>query len=334
MKKIKHFFNLLKIYFSYISRKKNCGYLPVRLWVEVSSRCNLACRLCVNKDIDPSLKGDMNFELYKKIIDQSAGYIHDVNLFHRGEPLISPDIVKMVSYANSRNIKTRIHTNGALLDRDLGRNLIQSGLNLISFSFDGYTKKTYEKNRTGARYERTLENIIDFLKIKKELGKKTPFTIIQVMEFDEETDPREFIEQKKNFIKKFEGLPLDKIVIRTPHNWGGLLDIEGIKKVDRKKSRLIPCTFPWYSLTVFYDGKVYLCPQDFAGEIPLGDLTKESIKDIFNGEKIKNIRQRFKEKNISDLSPCNNCDRIWRETFAGIPKEYLKMFLKDSFRKN
>src|SRR5665647_3582902 len=72
MKKIKRLSNLLNIYFSYISRKEKCNYLPVRLWIETSARCNLACRLCVNKDIEASLKGDMDFGLFKKIIDEAC----------------------------------------------------------------------------------------------------------------------------------------------------------------------------------------------------------------------------------------------------------------------
>jgi radical SAM protein with 4Fe4S-binding SPASM domain len=334
MKNIKHFFGLPKIYFSYIFKKRKCSYLPIRLWIETSSRCNLECRLCVNKDIDPDLKGNMDFSLYKKIIDEVKDYVFDVNLFHRGEPLIHPRIIDMVKYANENKIKTRIHTNGTLLDEKLSRELIKSGLNLISFSFDGYSKETYEKNRINATYEDTIGNIITFLKIKKELKSRTPFTIIQVMEFDENLSPEDFQKQKSEFIKKFDTLPLDKLVIRTPHNWGGLLEIEGIKKVNRDKSKLIPCTFPWYSLTIFYNGKVYLCPQDFAGEILIGDVNKDSIKNIFNNEFITVIRERFKNKNISDLSPCNSCDRIWRETTAGIPKEYLKAFLKDNLIKN
>lgn len=334
MKKAKHFLNLFKIYNSYLFKKEKVNYLPVRLWLETSSRCNLACRLCVNKDIDPALKGDLDYCLYKKIIDEIKDYVFDVNLFHRGEPLLNKNIIPMIDYASKRGIKTRIHTNGVLLNDKFSRDIIQSGLNLISFSFDGYTKNTYEKNRIGARYSKTIQNITDFLKIKKELKSITPFTIIQVMEFDEELSSDDFIKQKDSFVKKFDGLPLDRIITRKPHNWGGMLDIKGITKIDKKRSKIIPCTFPWYSLTVFYNGKVYLCPQDFAGEIQIGDLNNESITDIFNNEKIKNVRKRFKNKNISGLSPCNTCDRIWRQTFAGIPKEYLKIFLKDSIRKN
>jgi len=334
MKKLWHFLNLPKIYFSYIFRTNKCNYPPIRLWIETSSRCNLACRLCANKSIDPSLKGDMDFDLYKKIIDDVWRYVFDVNLFHRGEPLLNPRIVDMIKYANSKAIKTRIHTNGVPLNENLSREIIKAGLNLISFSFDGYSKDTYEKNRIGASFEKTLDNIITFLKLKKELRSKTPYTIIQTMEFDENLSGDDFKIQKNNFMKKFENLPLDRMVTRNPHNWGGLLELKGIGKIDKSRVKIIPCTFPWYSLTIFYNGKVYLCPQDFEGKIPTGDVSKDSIKDIFNNKTMVKVRTGFKNKTIEGVSPCNNCDRIRRQTVAGIPKEYLKVFLKDSMRKN
>ena len=334
MKKIKYLLRLFIIYFTYISRRQKVSYLPIRLWVEISSRCNLTCRLCVNKDIPGSMKGDMDFKLYKKIIDEVKDYVFDINLFHRGEPLIHPQIIEMIEYAHKNNIKTRLHTNGTLLTPEFSRKLIASGLNLISFSFDGYTRSTYEKNRIGASYENTLGSIVDFLKIKKELNSKTPFTNLQVMEFDEEISQKQFHIQKEKFIKNFENLPLDKLVIRTPHNWGGLLEIADVSKADRKKAKFMACTFPWYALTIFYDGKVHLCPQDFCGELQVGDVNKESVKEIFNNKTMQGIRKSFRNKKIDNLNPCNNCDRCWRETILKIPKEYLGIFMKDSLRKD
>ena len=321
MKKIKYLRKLGRIYFAYIFKKQKVTCPPIKLWIEVSSRCNLKCRLCVNKDMPSLAKGDMDFELYKKIIDQSKDYVFDVNLFHRGEPLIHPQIVEMVKYGTQNNLKTRIHTNGSLLTPELSKKIIAAGLNMISFSFDGYTKATYEKNRIGAVYENTLKNITSFLKIKKELNSLTPFTALQVMEFDEKISHKNFQIQKKEFIKNFENLPLDRLVIRTPHNWGGNLDIDGVVKADRKKSKFTACTFPWYALVIFHDGKVYPCPQDFYGNLPIGDANNDSLKDLFNNEVMQNIRKSFKNKDIDNLSPCNNCDRCRRETFMGIPRE-------------
>lgn len=334
MKKIKYISRLFLIYFNYIFKKQKLNYLPVKLWVETSARCNLKCRLCVNKDMPSDMKGDMDFDLYKKIIDEVKDYIFDINLFHRGEPLIHPRIIEMIKYARKNGIRTCLHTNGTLLVPDISRKLIASGLNLISFSFDGYTKETYEKNRTGATYENTLNNIIDFLKIKKELKSGIPITRLQVMEFDEAISQKQFDVQKKEFIKNFANLPPDEFITRTPHNWGGLLDIAGIANTGKKNTGFITCTFPWYALTIFYDGKVYLCPQDFYGELPIGDINNDYLKAIFNNKKIRDIRKNFRNKKTDNLNLCSNCDRCRRETFMGIPREYLGIFLKDSIRKD
>jgi radical SAM protein with 4Fe4S-binding SPASM domain len=319
---------LTKIFLSYFLKREVVGYMPLRLWIETTGRCNLKCAFCMNKDLPPDQKKDMDTPLYKKIIDEAAGDVYDVNLFHRGEPLLHPDIADMIAYAEERNIRTRIHTNATLLDEDLDSRIIYAGLDMISFSFDGYTAEEHEKNRKGADFKRTLENIKGFLKIKKEMGSKKPETVIQIMEtasFDKTLPDR-----RKAFIKRFEGLPPDRIITRKPHNWGGLLKI-------RDKSGTVPgarhaCTFPWYSLTIFSSGMVYPCPQDFMGSMPVGDINKSTIKEIFNGDKLREIRKMFASKNIKEGIPCSTCDRIRRNTFMGIPLEYLHAFLRDNLK--
>lgn len=334
MNKSNRALNLLKIYTSYCFKRTNCNYFPTRVWIELSSRCNLSCRFCVNKNLPAHQKGDMDFNLYTKIIDEIAGKVFDVNLFHRGEPLLNKNIIPMIAYANRKGVRTRIHTNATLMDKELGRKMIIAGLDLISFSFDGYTKEIYEKNRAGAVFEESLVNIVDFLKVKRNLKSEKPYTIVQIIQNGEKLSVNETLKQKKAFLENFKGLPLDKMVIRKPHNWGGLLKADGmnneIKEAGVKKCMC--CTFPWYSLTVFYDGKVFLCPQDFEGKICLGDASKEKIEEIFNGEIIRDIRERFKSGIIDDMVPCRNCDRIRRKTFMGVPVEYAGIFLKDHLR--
>lgn len=330
MNRTRHLLNLTKIFFSYLKRKEVPGYMPSRLWIETTSRCNLACGLCVNKDLPASQKKDMDLNLYKKIMDEAAGAIYDVNLFHRGEPLIHPQIAEMISYAAAKKIGTRLHTNATLLDGKLSRDIILAGLDMISFSFDGYTRKEYEKNRAGADYERTLENIKRFLKIKKELGAKKPLTVIQVMECGSCEKTKERLQQRYFFLKDFESHPPDRIITRTPHNWGGLLDDCGPGPDSLSVSKKHTCTFPWYSLTIFFNGKVYPCPQDFMGRMPIGDLKKNSIGEIFNGPQIRELRKMFKSGEIMKSLPCSSCDRIRRDTFMGIPKEYINAFIKDN----
>jgi len=332
MKKIISFFGLARVYLSYFLKLTSCNYYPTRIWIESSSRCNLECSLCMNKDLPLDMKGDMDLNLFKKIIDEISGKVYDINLFHRGEPLLNRDIVSMVSYAAGRGIKTRIHTNATLMDKDLSRKLILAGLDLISFSFDGYTKEEYEKNRSGADFSENIGRIVDFLKVKKELRSKKPYSIIQVIQQKEKLSRSEIRRQREIFLKNFKNLPLNKIVTRIPHNWGGLLELNGPDKKRKMGSKKSLCTFPWYSLTIFYDGRVFLCPQDFEGKICLGDLNNERINEVFNGKIIKRMRNTFIAGEAGNMIPCKDCDRIKRRTFLKIPLEYLGIFIKDRLR--
>ncbi|MDD5622904.1 MAG: radical SAM/SPASM domain-containing protein [Actinomycetota bacterium] len=326
------FFDLVRVYLSYFLKLTNCNYYPTRIWIETSSRCNLKCRFCVNEDLPPDMRGDMDLDLFKRIIDEISGKVYDINLFHRGEPLLNRYIVPMVSYAAGRGIKTRIHTNATLLDKDLSRKLILAGLDLISFSFDGYTKEKYEKNRSGANFSESLGRIVDFLKVKSELRSKKPYAIIQVIDQKEKLSRSEPGRQRKIFLRNFKNLPLNKIITRNPHNWGGLLELNKQDRERRSDSKKSLCTFPWYSLTVFYDGRVFLCPQDFEGKICLGSLSNERLSEIFNGKIIKAMRDIFISGEIENVIPCNSCDRIRRKTFLKIPLEYLGIFIKDRLR--
>ncbi len=332
MNKLKHLFNLSRVFFSYILKREYCHYMPVKLWIESTNRCNLKCGICFNKEIPDSEKGNMDLHLYKKIIDEAEGSVYDINLFHRGEPLLHPDIVKMIYYAKNKGMKTRIHTNATLLTSELARDIILSDLDTISFSFDGYTKKTYEENRAGAKYEESLKNIIGFLKIKKELDSDKPFTILQVIEPGTSEKKVMNISLKEGFLRNFSGLPLDKLAMRIPHNWGGLVKLEGTDRGQLENMKMVSCTFPWYSLTILYDGTACLCPQDFKGNINIGNLNKNTIRDIFNSKKTLKMRKLLGKGNTVELQPCNNCDRIRRKTFMGVPKEYADTFIRDNLR--
>ncbi|MHB1276410.1 MAG: radical SAM protein [Candidatus Humimicrobiaceae bacterium] len=332
--KIKYLIKLFSIYFAYLLKRQKTNYPPIKLWIETSSRCNLKCGLCINRNLPLSEKKDMDFNLFKKIIDQVKDYVYEVNLFHRGEPLLNPDIVEMVEYAAQSKIKTRLYTNAVLLTPDISERLIRSGLDLVAFSFDGYTKEVYEKNRCGSVFEETLENIICFLKIRRKLGLKKPCVNLLTMEYDSNTSSAKFSIQKKEFIKRFKDLPLDTLIARTPHNWGGSLDIKRHSKDKKANTKIVACTFPWYALAVFFNGKVTPCPQDFYGNLIVGDVNMESVAAIFNNEKMQNIRRGFKSKNIENLSICKNCDRCRRKTVFGVPKEYLGKFVKNNILKS
>jgi radical SAM protein with 4Fe4S-binding SPASM domain len=328
MTKFEHTARLARMAYGYWTRQLRPGYMPIRMWVELTNACNLKCTMCPPQSSGAKVKrGFMEFSLFKKIIDEAKNFVYDINLHHTGESLLHPEIIEMIRYAKQAGIYTRLHTNATLLNEKKAKGILDAELDFLSFSFDGYDKETYESIRRGANFEKTLENILNFLYLKKDQEKQRPFTFFEVIDFSGKTDD---IARQQAFKRQFKGLPLDKFVVKAPHNWGGTYDI-GENPIQPEK--YCACTFPWYALVVFWNGKVSPCPQDSFNNLCLGNLNDSSIREIWHGKPLVNIREKMKYKKYQDLNPCVTCDLLYRDSFLGIPTSHLKNFVRESLGK-
>jgi radical SAM protein with 4Fe4S-binding SPASM domain len=106
------------------------------------------------------------------------------------------------------------------------------------------------------------------------------------------------------------------------------MDIENGNKPENNRCRFSMCTFPWYAVTILWDGKVVPCPQDWFAEMLLGDLNNESLETIWNKNPVFKLRTRMVHQNLQDIL-CEKCDRPWRKQFLGIPAENASTFLKE-----
>jgi radical SAM protein with 4Fe4S-binding SPASM domain len=309
-------------------RGETClSYPPSRIWIELTDHCNLKCPLCPNQALPQDSKGYISTGFFKKIVDQVEGKVHDLYLFHRGEPLLHPHLGELIHYAQNRGLPCRIHTNATMLSDTIAQQILSAGLEVLSFSFDGFNASLYEKNRYPANFDKTLRNIKNFLILKKESQKRKPFTVLQFMGGDLDHSNLEL----RRFISSLKSLGLDRIVFRRPHNWGGAIDYP-LDSPREHKETLFTCTFPWYALIIYWNGLVGPCSQDFFGRMIVGDLNKHSIQEIWNGPEMQALRKIIKDRNYQFLDPCRQCDRPRRKSFAGVPTEYVKTFLKENIR--
>lgn len=317
MKTLSYWARLARLFINYRKKSVRLRYKPIRLWVELTSICNYRCIMCPNKDLSKENKGTMQWELYKKIVDEAADLAFDINLAHRGESLLHPQLDQAIRYAKKKGLYTRLHTNGSLLSAETAQKIIASGLDRISFSFDGYTKEVYENIRRGGDFDLTLANIIRFLELKKAAGKKHPLAAIEVINFTETAD-----EQARNsFKERFSDLPLDSFVIKELHNWAG-----EIKKEHDPKHYSV-CPFPWNAMIINWDGTVSPCTQDFFGSYLIGDVNHSSLQEIWNSEKMTELRAKLSRRELAGLKACSECDRLWRRSFLGVPLENLGKFI-------
>jgi len=131
---------------------------PLSIDIETASVCNLACPHCSREYIITPDKV-MHEDLYKRLIQETVSLnVPSIKLNWRGEPLLNPKLGKMIEYAKEQGIlEVLINTNAVSLTEEKAEELIESGLDVIIYSFDGGTKKTYEKMRPGRFGENNLK---------------------------------------------------------------------------------------------------------------------------------------------------------------------------------
>ena len=142
--------------------------LPAELQVEVTGDCNLACRMCLVR-YRPKLgktQGAMCFHTFKAIVDDLPA-LEKLTLQGLGEPLLAPDLFRMVEYAAARGIRAGFNTNGTFLTRESSERLVAAGLDWLHVSIDGATPETYESIRDGSSFEQVRRNVIDLAHVMR-----------------------------------------------------------------------------------------------------------------------------------------------------------------------
>lgn len=137
-----------------------------KLYIEPTSRCNFACVMCFRNSWFDETKSDMTEETFSAL-SASLPALHTLETVFfggMGEPLLHPDILRMVS-AVSPFARTELLTNGALLTRDMAEGLKEAGLARLWLSVDSFSPLD-DRIRPGSRFSRLIENLSAFATMK------------------------------------------------------------------------------------------------------------------------------------------------------------------------
>lgn len=320
--KLDYYRRLAKLYRGYVRRDAVVAAPPLRAWIEISSRCNLRCPACPNKDLPAGQKGDMDWPLFKKVVDQAQRFAFEINLHHRGETLLHPDAGRFLRYATAAGTYCRLHTNATLLQGPIVEDILASGLKSVSVSIDGFSAAVYEKNRVGASFDQVSRNIAGFLRRRGQLRQKLPRLAVEAMELAAVDGG----EDRRAFHAHYKKLGLDELLVKKPHNWAGYLPVPATA------ASISACTFPWNALVVFYNGDVSPCSQDFFARRLLGNAGEKPLLEIWNGPPMQELRRAFARGQMAAFPACSACDRIRRPTLGGVPVEYLNRLARRRMR--
>jgi putative metalloenzyme radical SAM/SPASM domain maturase len=125
---------------------------PTKLFVEVTTRCNLKCSMCVKQTPDGSIpEGNLSPELFRRL-EPAFSHLETMVLNGIGEPLLHPqldDFIKRAKELMPENAWVGFQSNGMLLTEDRALSLIDSGLDRICLSVDSVSSETFSKIREG-----------------------------------------------------------------------------------------------------------------------------------------------------------------------------------------
>jgi radical SAM protein with 4Fe4S-binding SPASM domain len=273
---------------------------PRWVLIEVTSHCNLSCKMCEREQLDRGL-GHMELRDYKKIIDEisKCKTIETVNLQGFGEPLMYPWYIEAVHYGKTRGISDIcLNTNGTLLDEKMIKELIKSGIDKISISLDAFSKETYAIVRPNSDFIKVIENIESLIEYKKNHRLQKPH--VQLTFVDQKENHHELNDFVAHWIKR-----VDAIYSQREYHHFRLVDRSTI--IERKR---IPCLHLWRSLVIYWNGQATVCPMDDNGDLTVGSIYESSMQDIWYGKHFDQIR-RFHLKDKYNELVCSNCD-YWR----------------------
>lgn len=323
---------------------------PVCLYLETTNRCNLLCTTCPRTYEELEPPADMSWELFTSIVDQIPDLERCV-LHGIGEPMLVPNLDRMVRYLKDRGTYVLFNTNGTVLNEKNGRAMIEAGLDELRVSLDAANATSYRAIRGKNYFDRILKNVRAFRELQEREGHANPRvsawltglkeTISELPAFVRvaaELGVREVYLQRLVFFEQeaiglarpdqalYEQINSDEAryvaeAAEIARSLGMAFSASGaaaepgmsLKRAENG-SPWSMCRRPWTVMYVTANGRALPCciaPFSQRGyeNYTLGDATKESLSEIWEGEAYRS----FREELLSEAPPaaCANCGLRW-----------------------
>jgi len=276
---------------------------PLMLDIEITNACDLECVMCARTVLMKRPVGFMEFELFKDIIAQSkANGCRTMRFNGQGEPLLHKQFFRMIEHAKSEGFVIHATSNGMRLTEERARAMVLSELDRVKFSFQGITKAEFERMRKGGNYDVLEENIKRLVALRIALGRENPWVQIGTTILDES---EEAVSQfMRHWLETVDGAYYGKtIMIRAK----GSEAEKALTPRDTSKPRDTLCWEVRTKMTIFWNGDVTTCCTDYEGFLKIGSLRDTSLKEIWDGEAMRHIRETLSSNEKEKLPLCRDC---------------------------
>jgi len=259
----------------------------------------------------------MEWGLFQKIIDEATSEprLTAIVFELQNEPLLDERIFDCVKYIKAKAPEKLavVITNGELLDKFELEKIVESNLNTLLVSLNANSKEMYERLNTGLNYERVRNNISRLLS-NPVMRQRTKLNFVLTAQ-----NTRDIFEATEYWKKQ----GICTRVSRVTNRAGALTDYEKLqpktsphiipgldtawKRTTNSIRHALGCHVPFYEMSILFNGDVLACSEDWDRTSIVGNAADQSLKDIWNGRKINDIRRLLLKKRFDQLDSCKRC---------------------------
>jgi len=297
---------------------------PINVHIETTNICNFRCIYCPQSNADEHFRilgrGKMSFENYKTIVDKIINFwpVRELILTRDGEPLVHPELEKFIAYAAAKNLEVSIGSNGSYFSKERIAALLDNGLTKVKGDFCT-DKAQYEELRKGGEYEKVRNGYRNLIEYAIENNKKFHLVLVDLNTYNANT-PEEISESLDKMRKLFpypeKYLSLNPAMMHNSFNEASVV-LSSSKSLNKPKYNL--CHHPWIELVIDYKGNAVGCCRDLRSEYIIGNILESDDleRDIWNGERMQQLRRQLAAKTPENIITCQKCDLPYGISYAG-----------------
>ena len=316
--------NLVRAGLNLAFRRATPWAMPLHIQLELANVCSLRCPVC------PTGLGElarppafMDPALFERVIDEIGPYLLTASLWGWGEPLLHPALARILAAARRHPIVTLLSTNGQqLAEPRVTRALLAHPPTHLIVAVDGLTDEANQRFRKGARLAPALEGVARLSEAKRAAGHTLPVLHLRYMVMEHnEGDVGRVVDfaRAAGFdvvtIRTLAIVPSDAAIARhaelEPHQEDYRAYAQTGSRTASKPGFL--CLQPFWFPSVYADGTVVACEQDFNAERPLGAITGDiGFRDVWRSAGAARQRRAIRADNRERIPFCARCPAAGR----------------------
>lgn len=296
---------LQRIKLRLFDRRKPVPAGPRAAQIQTVSGCNADCVFCPNKktELDIPFGKRMDPALFERIVDQLVEMdVRRISPYLMNEPTIDQELPARVAYISKKKKPfqyTKINSHGALCNEKMAKGLLDAGLDRINFSIQGIDPEIYHRIMH-LKFDAVVKNVERMVALRDQGRYKTRIRVVMLdtAEVHPQLDAIRAFWRERGVI-----VHLNQLESRGNHS-----AIQSDEIAVRPLETYDWCERMFNQVYILWDGRMVQCCADWEQTGIMGDLSKQTLKEIWNGETYRRFRTRFLKGDVKGTI-CDGCTK-------------------------